>query len=264
MLSRAPARLSVGLAALAAILLVFAGIAVFALPTQCVPGLPGAWACLSTQKSVPNGQSRLKITSTPSGVGTTAAAPSPATAMSTVSTTPGKPAAGNVASQSALIDATFAQLQSPTPAAQSTKPAATATAPVTARAPSTRVVATTVIHPSVVPAGNDTISAYAEAPSGGTDTPAAEAAALPRAASADPVPLAAPSTPRPAASSGTAMIVGGGGVTVRSGPSRGRGQLFNLAAGEKVTVTARQRGWVQITDSQGRQGWAYSSLLRNS
>ena len=60
------------------------------------------------------------------------------------------------------------------------------------------------------------------------------------------------------------MIVGGGGVTVRSGPSRGRGQLFNLAAGEKVTVTARQRGWVQITDSQGRQGWAYSSLLRNS
>ena len=37
-----------------------------------------------------------------------------------------------------------------------------------------------------------------------------------------------------------------------------------LAAGEKVTVTARQRGWVQITDSQGRQGWAYSSLHRNS
>jgi uncharacterized protein YgiM (DUF1202 family) len=57
------------------------------------------------------------------------------------------------------------------------------------------------------------------------------------------------------------MKVGGSGVSVRSGPSKAHGVLFNLAAGQKVTVSGKQRGWLQITDAAGRHGWAYSDLF---
>jgi uncharacterized protein YraI len=55
------------------------------------------------------------------------------------------------------------------------------------------------------------------------------------------------------------VVISGGGVTVRSGP--GGAQLFALARGQKVTVTGKQRGWLQVVDSQGRRGWAYSDFF---
>jgi hypothetical protein len=59
-----------------------------------------------------------------------------------------------------------------------------------------------------------------------------------------------------------AMTVAGAGVTVRSGPSKSRSSLFALGAGEKIAVLKSEKGWLQVRDSQGRVGWAYSRFLR--
>lgn len=269
LLLRAPARLSIGLAAVAAILLVFMGIAVFAMPSQCVPGLPGSWGCLSTEAPAPAPKLKLQVASTPSGVRT---APAAAAAGPAAGSAP-KPVAPATAAPRELIDATFAQLPTPAPASVGTQPGTANPAtgkPAAASAastPATRVVATTVIHADPAPAPADAVSAYANTapPITVTDGPAAASTALATAAP-EPVPMAPP-PPRAAAtasSGNNVMRVGGSGVTVRSAPSRAGGPLFNLAAGEKVTVAGRQRGWVEITDAHGRHGWAYSSLLRKS
>jgi hypothetical protein len=60
----------------------------------------------------------------------------------------------------------------------------------------------------------------------------------------------------------SAMLVGGSGVTVRSGPGKANAQVFPLAAGQRVTVTGIQKGWLHITDAQGRAGWAYSAYFK--
>jgi SH3-like domain-containing protein len=65
-----------------------------------------------------------------------------------------------------------------------------------------------------------------------------------------------------AAASGDVRTVGGAGVNVRSGPSTKQGKLFALAGGEQVTVTATERGWLQIIDDQGRSGWVYKNYVR--
>lgn len=82
-------------------------------------------------------------------------------------------------------------------------------------------------------------------------------------ATADPVLPASP--PKRAAvpetTGGGMSVISGSGVTVRSSPGRGGAQLFALAYGQKVTVTGKQRGWLQIVDGQGRRGWAYSSFF---
>jgi len=56
-------------------------------------------------------------------------------------------------------------------------------------------------------------------------------------------------------------IVGGSGVNVRSGPSKASGKLFALAAGEEVSVTSNDKGWMQVVDAQGRTGWIYKDFL---
>jgi uncharacterized protein YraI len=73
--------------------------------------------------------------------------------------------------------------------------------------------------------------------------------------------MSPPAKPEAAAPSSGMMLIGGQGVTVRSGPSKSNGALFALAAGQKVTVKSNQKGWLQIVDAQGRTGWAYSALL---
>lgn len=65
-----------------------------------------------------------------------------------------------------------------------------------------------------------------------------------------------------AKASGETWIVGGAGVNVRSGPSSSRGKVFALTAGQKVTVTETEKGWLHIVDSKGRRGWVYSKLMR--
>lgn len=69
---------------------------------------------------------------------------------------------------------------------------------------------------------------------------------------------------KPAAASPTApdrRIVGGSGVNVRSGPSKASSKLFALAAGQEVTVSANDKGWLQVVDAQGRSGWIYKTFL---
>jgi SH3-like domain-containing protein len=82
--------------------------------------------------------------------------------------------------------------------------------------------------------------------------------ALP-APEADDVQVAV-ATEAPAAA-GDARTVKGQGVNVRSGPSSSNGKLFALKGGAKVTVTDEQRGWLKVTDADGRSGWVYQQFL---
>lgn len=91
---------------------------------------------------------------------------------------------------------------------------------------------------------------------------AAAPAAPPQVA---PVPATKPATFKAAASDSSAdtKVVGGQGVTVRSGPSTTSGRLFALANGQEVTVIGKKRGWLQIVDKRGRRGWAYSRYFKS-
>ncbi len=75
---------------------------------------------------------------------------------------------------------------------------------------------------------------------------------------ANPEPTASVE-PAPAATA--QRTVGGKGVTVRSGPSNGSSRLFALTSGTKVSVTGNDKGWLKVTDPDGRTGWAYSGLF---
>ncbi|WP_423065217.1 SH3 domain-containing protein [Devosia sp. CN2-171] len=55
--------------------------------------------------------------------------------------------------------------------------------------------------------------------------------------------------------------VAGSGANVRSGPGKSNKSLFTLAGGEQVKVGENQRGWLKITDDQGRTGWIYKTYL---
>jgi hypothetical protein len=58
-------------------------------------------------------------------------------------------------------------------------------------------------------------------------------------------------------------VVGRQGANVRTLPKTGGSQvLFALAAGEEVTVTETQKGWLKVVDSRGRSGWIWSALVR--
>jgi hypothetical protein len=117
---------------------------------------------------------------------------------------------------------------------------------------------TTPASDTTTPAGNDDVSAYT------ASAPAPDNVVKPMPARPTEKVASVPESSPPAASApvGSTMVVGGSGVTVRSGPHTKSGMLFNLAAGQTVKVSDKQHGWAHITDSQGRSGWAYASLLR--
>jgi hypothetical protein len=75
------------------------------------------------------------------------------------------------------------------------------------------------------------------------------------------LPAAKPTAAAPPSHHEATAIVGGEGVTIRSGPTMGRGALFSLAAGQKLSVLGKERGWLHITDAKGRAGWVYSGLV---
>ena len=89
----------------------------------------------------------------------------------------------------------------------------------------------------------------------------AAAPAAPRQAA--PIPATKPAAFKAAAASADTRVVGGQGVTVRSGPSTASGRLFALANGQQVTVIGTKRGWLQIVDKRGRKGWAYSRYFKS-
>ena len=61
--------------------------------------------------------------------------------------------------------------------------------------------------------------------------------------------------------SGDVRTVLGAGVNVRSSPSSGAEKLFALPGGRKVSVSETQRGWLKVTDDQGRSGWLYKDYV---
>ncbi len=78
---------------------------------------------------------------------------------------------------------------------------------------------------------------------------------------AAPVPAKKKAAKKAAAAAGDVRTVLGQGVNVRSGPSSSAGKLFALVGGSEVTVSETQKGWLKITDKEGRTGWAYKSYL---
>lgn len=247
-----PGRLSVGLAATATlVLLVLLGVAAYTLPAHFDDGGTAPAASQGTQ-AMP--------------------------ALQPAAAQPARPSAA-VPTVGSLISATFSQLPQAqsAPAAVAATAAATSAAPVGA-APAMHVVKTTTIRVGDTPAQQpvplamaDSQAAAAPAMIAAGPQPATAVASV-APDDAAPVPMGPPSKAVQAkaaevakdepAHDGSHMKVGGSGVSVRAGPSKSKSVLFNLAAGQKVTVGARQRGWLQVTDAQGRSGWAYSELLR--
>lgn len=62
-------------------------------------------------------------------------------------------------------------------------------------------------------------------------------------------------------SGGDVRRVLGSGVNVRASASSKAEKIFVLAPGEQVTVTDNNRGWLKITDDQGRVGWLYEDFV---
>jgi len=207
------------------------------------------------------------------------------------------PAAGKLPSMTNnnVIANSFAQLKTDlkTKPAAEAKPATEVASVSADKSESTteltsRVVRTITVRPDGTPIQPEVAMAWADIPggrqSGATEaideataragsppTPVPTPKAIVRpvqvaivgpAANVEPVPAAA----GPTASDKTGLwVVGGSGANVRANPSKGSGNvLFALRAGEKVTVVERKRGWMKITDDQGRSGWIYSDYLSKS
>ncbi|HEV7717920.1 MAG TPA: SH3 domain-containing protein [Arsenicitalea sp.] len=262
-LARTPGRLSIELAAGAAIALAFIWIAGFAQPAKCAGPTQGG-QCLANGAAADAARQRRLVVKTVAPA--VAATPVP---LAATAPAPQPPAEARPAAQG-LIAATFERLQVP-PDNRKSAPATVIKASETdpapgARAdgPTARLVATTVIRADVTQDGSLHTAAAAIAPS-----PAVVPAVLPPAApipalrTALVAPPPAPTAQRPqSAPAGTDVrLVGGAGVTVRSGPSKSNPRLFALAAGQKVTIAGNQKGWLQIVDAKGRRGWAYSSFF---
>jgi len=117
------------------------------------------------------------------------------------------------------------------------------------------------------------VAAFAEAPTQTAAQVKADAERkLAEVAKSQPEPVDEPEPAKPeakpepeakseAAASGDTRTVAGSGVNVRSGPGKSNGRAFGLAGGEKVTVGENRRGWLKITDDQGRTGWVYKDYL---
>jgi hypothetical protein len=93
--------------------------------------------------------------------------------------------------------------------------------------------------------------------------PATPPPSIVASAKAAPATAAKPAAAKPAAAPAASeyAIIGGKGVSVRSGPGTAHSALFTLAAGKKVAVSEKEHGWLHITDAEGRSGWLYSGLV---
>jgi hypothetical protein len=122
-----------------------------------------------------------------------------------------------------------------------------------------------------IPASREPVAkvAYAPEPEAREAAPADDSAAAAVTSLASPdseAPAEQPAAPAEESASSTPegsdkRIVGGAGVNVRSGPGKANSKLFALAAGQEVTVTGNQRGWLSVVDAEGRSGWIYKDYL---
>lgn len=83
-------------------------------------------------------------------------------------------------------------------------------------------------------------------------------ATTPVAPAAEP---AAQETVADVSQGGERRRVTGGGVNVRATASSSGEKLFALGPGEVVTVIGSERGWLKVTDDEGRTGWLYKDFV---
>jgi hypothetical protein len=69
---------------------------------------------------------------------------------------------------------------------------------------------------------------------------------------------------KPAEAADDAFTISASALNIRAEPSSQSASLFVLAYGTKVQVAEREGGWAQVTDPNGRVGWAYSKYLAKS
>ena len=209
------------------------------------------------------------------------AAPAPAqgTPAPVVAAAPPSPAAQPAAGDKGVVtrvvntlvihaDPTTGSIQPPATTAATVAPAASQAMPVPLAPPPGR---TPLPQPMPVPLAplpaGTAAPASASTPIVTADASATSAPAAPVASPspmAQPAPVAspAPAPVTPAASHDQIAIVGGEGITVRSGPATARSALFSLPAGQKLSVLGKEHSWLHVTDAKGRAGWVYSGLVR--
>lgn len=304
-MARSTGRLSNAVVAMVVVLIVVA-IGVAGLSLRCVPGLFWRGACpmmaLPTAIRPADLQSAQPVAAPVAAVASANAAPTPAAGDAAVAPPAAAIAApGTLTSNSGVLAEASAAGAAVSPSSlTSTAPdisgsPAPSTVSTALGGPTTRLVATTVVHAAVpdaietldtsvasLGAAPDDASAIVAAPPAAPPL-AAIAAAAPTLASATPadppvpadppqrvasIPTAAAVTPAVAqvpstgtVAPGVMIVSSGSGVTVRAGPNRAQPQVFALGAHEKVTVAEDQHGWLHITDSRGRTGWAYSDFF---
>lgn len=129
-------------------------------------------------------------------------------------------------------------------------------------APATRVVRTTSIRVAATP---PPIIAAAPSPLIAPPEPIPEATAV---ASELDVGLSTPpaesvTVAQTAATTVDAdlRVVAGQGVNVRAGPGKSKDKLFALPGGAEVTISDNEKGWLNVTDAEGRSGWVYKDYL---
>jgi uncharacterized protein YgiM (DUF1202 family) len=93
---------------------------------------------------------------------------------------------------------------------------------------------------------------------------AAAPVAEPAITEPEPELVAEVESSEPTTLSGDVRTVLGAGVNVRSSPSSSAEKLFALPGGRKVSVSETQRGWLKVTDENGRSGWLYENYVSGS
>lgn len=158
----------------------------------------------------------------------------------------------------------------PVTTAEAAVPPVVATRPVSTASGAEAVAAIAALEQPVKPIERPkplAVTAFAEEPepSATKVQAAAEKQLADVAAKAAPKPAAEEPAVEPtkvaAVDAGDTRTVTGSGANVRSGPGKSNKRLFTLAGGEKVKVGENQRGWMKITDDQGRSGWIYKTYL---
>jgi len=139
----------------------------------------------------------------------------------------------------------------------------------------TRKVRTVTVRADGTPLLPDDLvtQAYANtSPSSAELSPAIEAVTRVSAgeepvASAEPPPAAKPAPAKadlktastgPTGKTGT---IAGSGSNVRAAPGKSGKVLFVLGAGEVVKLGENSKGWIKVTDDQGRSGWVYKTFI---
>ena len=78
---------------------------------------------------------------------------------------------------------------------------------------------------------------------------------------ADPAPAKAAVKTASTGPTGKTGTIAGSGSNVRAAPGKSGKVLFVLGAGEVVKLGENSKGWIKVTDDQGRSGWVYKTFI---